>query len=243
MEEKLHLDRIIRRIETRAKESVGEEHPSVTLISYPVDSVERLIYRTKHPIWKIIKPPEIYEFMKTHAIIPFNPDEREFGTRKVIGGVCFVGNGFYYEINEHGIVYRSERLHDNHDNDQTFEDYSVIHKIFEHIYIASTFYEKCQYFDEVEIATKLEHVKGWSVETNLNPHVESIPSIESSVSAITSCHSPSQLSVEECVGIILDLADQILWIFNLYDDSWRNLWNRRLVDWFHSFNMPASRNE
>ena len=82
-------NRIINRIEERVADYwclTSQSVPNLTLIARPI-----------FPYRQLISSSEIYEYLRVGrsnrlSPIPFNDHDPNFGTRQVIGGVCFVGS-------------------------------------------------------------------------------------------------------------------------------------------------------
>ncbi|MDE0187334.1 MAG: TIR domain-containing protein [Candidatus Poribacteria bacterium] len=88
---------IFEQMEERAETTFRTSAPNLTVKVRPA-----------LPHRPIISTSDIYEFMKVEPSIPFNDWADEFGTKKVKGGVCFMGipgSSIYWELNEHGIIY------------------------------------------------------------------------------------------------------------------------------------------
>ena len=85
-----NLTQILERIEKRIEFSLDTSSPNLTVIAHPV-----------LPYGPVISTEDIYEFVKMEPSIPFNNSATDFGTRRVKGGVCFMGNRsglLYWEL-------------------------------------------------------------------------------------------------------------------------------------------------
>lgn len=234
----IQQSQILDKIANRARKSVNQSEPSLTLFSSPVRDK-----RSDRPDSLIMDPSEIYKFMRQyHRLIPFNPGEIDFGTRKVNDGVCFMGHSFYYEINQHGIVYYGEQLVDKKAAEQeqeALEEYDIIQKIYKHSRIAREFYKEGRYIedsDRIEIMADLRCVEGWIIKSDYM-YDERIPSVESNVCASIRC-SLSDLwdteNVEKYADAIIELSKPLFWIFNLESDEWQRTWRHKLTKWLGS---------
>ena len=97
------IRQICNRTEERTVSFFSVDEPNITVIVHPI-----------FPYRPIMSTGDIYEFIKMGYSIPFNDHAIDFGTRRVEGGVCFMGNRSgqnYWELNEYGFVYHRKKLH------------------------------------------------------------------------------------------------------------------------------------
>lgn len=232
-------DRIINRIEDRVADYWSLTIPSVPNLS--------LITRPVFPYRPLISPLEIYEYMRARQFIPFNDTAPDFGTRQVIGGVCFVGieTLLYQEINEHGIIYMRRMLHkspfdavdklkDGEQNEYlTLRELLEIHfKLIDEL--AKDFYQRCQYLGDVEITAKLRDVGGEKLMFGDEPHydlIQSRPSLDSEISASIKCCARELMQFEEACNVIVNLLGQLLWGFSVLPVAWESTVRAMLEQW------------
>ena len=241
------IHQILNRMEDRAQaclEEQDESNPYLTLICRPV-----------FPYRPIISPSEIVAFLREyhrkhanhpnryHFVFPFKEGEVTFGTRKVTGGVGFIGRSFYYEINEYGILYHGTRLLAEQFKENTLRDYDVIHEIYELLHYARIFYQECAYSGDIEFQARLRQVDGWKLHLG-DPHFsEQIPSIESDISASTPFAPLSVLKVQDYIDVIMDLSNQLFWSFDVQYYEWPNYWKNKLDEWFSKSIMSDTQNK
>ena len=195
---------------------------------YPDNPYIMALARVDNPDLRI-NPKAIYEFMQRSSNVPFNPGNPSFGTRKVRGGVCFVGNGFYYDINQWGIVYYSEKLLSNNEEDASFKIHDIILRICKHVKIAREFYTSQNHSGRVVLIIDLRRIHGWKLESNVS-HDAEIPSIEPDITAYKECKTITGLCADELVDLVICLSEQILWVFNIDNDAWVTTWRQRIRD-------------
>ena len=239
------IQQILNRMEARAQACIEKQYksyPYLSLICHPV-----------FPYRPIISPPKIVGFLrknqvKTHRI-PFKEGEVDFGTRRVTGGICVIGRSFYYEINEYGILYYGEVLHEKHPlqggkpEPNTLRDYDIVHEIYELLHIARTFYQECEFSGDIEFQARLRQVDGWKLNLG-EPHFsDPVPSIESDISASTPCAPLDFLKVKDYIDLIMDLSNQLFWSFDAQNYDWQNGWKNKLEDWFSKSIMSDTQNE
>ena len=213
----------IKRIRERASKYV--------MGSYPDNPYMMTLTRADNPEVLQVKPNDIYEFMQRSSDIPFTLDHPDFGTRKVRGGVCFLGKGFYYDINQWGIIYHSEKLLSNSEGSTSLKIHDIVYRICRHVKITTEFYTSQSYSGTFVFVIDLHRIYGWKLESN-NPYSDLIPSIETDITAYKKCKTITELCAEELADLVICLAEQILWVFNIDDDDWITTWRRRIVDIF-----------
>lgn len=235
--------RIINRIDERLTDYwylTSDPVPNLTLISAPV-----------FPYRPLVSPSEIYEYMRAQSSsqqsgILFSDHSPDFGTRQVVGGVCFVGPAIpYWEINEHGIIYLREKLHKSPydgalhmpDDDEQIE-YLVFRDLlknnFELIEAAKHFYQRYDYLGDVEIAAKLRHVKRESLMFGNESRyklIQSRPSLDSEISASVKCYARDLGESEKANDVIVNLLSQLLWGFNIRPGEWESTAYEMLKPW------------
>lgn len=215
--------------------------PNITVVAQPV-----------FPHRPIISTGDIYEFIRmnnsirTNRSIPFNDWEGHFGTRRVAGGVCFIGstsNILYSELNEYGIVYNRKTLfketpEDSNEQEGYFHYLQFVRPINELIQYARSFYEKCEYLGNIKVTAQVQPVymeklgvsrtgDGFSI-IELEP-IERQQCLDSQVSASAQCLA-QDLMEEEFIEVVDKLVEQLFWAFNVHDSTHR----RELLEHFYS---------
>ncbi len=222
------IRKTLQRIEERAESNFRISDPNLTVIFRPV-----------FPYRPVISGTEIYEYMRTEHSIPFNDSAAEFGTRRVQGGVCFLGSidgSFYWELNEYGILYHKWGLsrrplhesytfrHENSNEERYLSFDEIVRVIGGLIPLAQSFYKKCLYLGNIEILAQLRQIRGEKLMYDTDQHPEIIQrqeSIESFYSASVQCLPRELASSEKFVSVVDELAGQLLWAFNIGDSARR----------------------
>lgn len=219
---------IRKRIEERAKSSFRIDDPNLTVIFRPV-----------FPYRPVISGTEIYEYVREERSIPFNDSASEFGTRRVQGGVCFmgtIGSSFYWELNEYGILYhrwalsrrpwRESNALGNKDSSEeeylTFDELARV--IGEFVPLAQSFYHKCLYSGYIEIIAQLRQVYGEKLKYEDRQYPDEIQtqeSVESEIFASTQFLPRDLVKEKELINVVDELVGQLLWAFNINNDRSR----------------------
>ena len=235
-------NRIINRIEDRVADYwclTSQSVLNLTLIAHPL-----------FPYRPLIPPSEIYEYMREQHSnrlnpIPFNDVASDFGTRQVIGGVCFVGIPLLYqEINEHGIIYMRGKLHKrpfeavHGPNDDEQNEYLTLRELLENhfklIEVAKNFYQRCQYLGDVEITAKLRDVGDERLMFGDEPHYDRIQTrqtLDSEISASIKCCARELMEPEKANNVIVNSLSQLLWGFNVLPGAWESTVREMLERW------------
>ena len=218
------IRQICNRTEERIISFFSTNEPNITVVVHPI-----------FPYRPIMSTGDIYEFIKMRNSIPFNEWEIDFGTRRVEGGVCFMGNmgnrsgSNYWELNEYGVAYHRKTLYKEtlkHSNEQ--EEYlhyrQFVSTISELIQDARSFYEKCGYLGNIEITVRLQQVLGEKLrlyESSDGPSYIDLDSrkrqqcLNSQVSTSVQCLARNLVKEEKITEVVNELADHLLWAFNV----------------------------
>ena len=221
-------NRIINRIEERITDYwslTNQPVPNLTLIARPI-----------FPFRPLISPSEIYEYMQAHkGSVLFNDYASDFGTRQVIGGVCFVGSAVpYWEINEHGIIYVREKLQKSLmdtafrvPEDDKQKEYLSLHDLLKNylnlIEVAKDFYQRCDYLGDIEIKAKLREVRGERLkflDEHCHDWIQARESLDSEILASITCCAHDLIESEKADDVIVDLVSQLLWGFSVRSGTW-----------------------
>lgn len=226
----------IRQIRNRTEGRIASlfylNEPNITVGAHPV-----------FPYRPIISTGDLYDFIKMSNSVPFNEWAEDFGTRRVAGGVCFIGNASdisYLELNEYGIVYNRKKLYKEtpkHSNEQDgYLHYrQFVRPINDLIQYARSFYGKCEYLGNIEITVQLQQVYmetlgfhrsdedffDFKFEPRKRQHC-----LDSEVSASTQCLAQNLMEREEFIEVVDRLLEQLFWAFNVDDATLR----RELVE-------------
>ena len=219
---------ILQRIEERAESNFRINVPNLTVIFRPV-----------FPYRPVISGAEIYEYVRRERSIPFNDSAVEFGTRRSQGGVCFlgsIGGSFYWELNEHGILYhrwalskkpwQESNTHRNEDgNEEEYLAFDELARVIgELVPLAQSFYQKCLYLGNIEIIAQLRQVYGEKLKYEDRQYPDEIQtqeSIESEILVSTQCLPRDLVKEKELINIVDELVGQLLWAFNINNDRSR----------------------
>ena len=230
------LDRIEERVRVNSYSS-QLERPNLAIFARPV-----------FPYRPIIAPPEIYEYMVSHPSIPSTARNIDLSTKKVTGGAFHVAKGdwlCFWELNEHGIIYCREGLHrkrmlrnySTRDDDNLGEEYlsdeDIAWKAYTFIGVAAHFFTKCEYSGNVEMTARLEQVRGEKLLFSKDLHpaaVERRQSEESEILASTQCLPRDLRTAKEYSRVLIELLNQLYWVFNVGDNEWRDEWRKYVED-------------
>ena len=229
----------IRQIRNRTEERIeslfSTSEPNIIVIARPV-----------FPHRPIMSTGEIYEFIRTDNSFPFNDWEGNFGTRRVAGGVCFIGSTSdipYSELNEYGFVYRRKILYREtvaYGNEQKECLYyrQFITTVKGLIQESQSFYKECGYLGNIEITAQLQHVRmeklgfygqGGSSSIIDFELIERQQCLDWQVSASTQCLA-QDLIEGEAFEVVDKLVAQLFWAFNADNPTQR----RGLLERFYS---------
>ena len=230
----------IRQIHNRTEERIqslfNTDEPNITVVAHPV-----------FPYRPIISTGNIYEFIKMGYSIPFNDRTIDFGTRRVEGGVCFIGsrNGiFYWELNEYGFVYHREKLSKQtaeyfDEQEECLHYRQLVKTIGELIKEAQSFYEKCGYLGNIKITVRLQQVfeekLGFYESNDYLSRIEfdlikRQQCLDSHVSASTQSLARDLEKEEKLIETADELVGQLLWAFNVDDAARRRELVERMLD-------------
>ena len=204
----------------------------------------------------LISRSEIYAYVKAQdrnpkGYILFNDEATDFGTRQVSGGVCFVGATvglLYWELNEYGIICHAQKLHkspfqdfhgpEDDEENRYLELNDLVYNTCELIAVAKGFYQRCQYSGNIEIAAQLRHVRGEKLMFGGEPHYSPIQrrqSLDSEISAHLECCARDINEFENSATFIVELVGQLLWGFNVNEDTWGEIVRDRIERWQNQY--------
>ena len=215
------IRQICNRTEERIVSFFSTDEPNITGVVHPI-----------FPYRPIISTGDIYEFVEMNDnSFPFNNWENDFGTRRVGGGVCFMGIGSgqnYWELNEYGIVYYASKLYKTtakraNEQEEYLHYRQFVSAISELIRGTRSFYEKCGYLGNIEITVRLQQVLGEKLSYGLDdgPSYMEFNSIKrqrclnSQVSTSAQCLARNLVKKEKVIEVVNGLIGQLLWAFNV----------------------------
>ena len=218
---------ILDRIEERVLNHCSHlELPNLELIARPV-----------FPYRPLISPSEIYEFMDVSPLIPFAEADSNVGRRNVTGGVCFMGARSrltYWELNEYGIIYERETLsrepwrnygrsgNESRGTRMHLNADGIASRVFDFLWLAKDFFQKCEYFGNIEITIRMRDVDKETLKFKTDRHpgiLEERQSVESEVAASDQCLSHDLNKAEAYTKIFIGLLGQLFWVFNVREDE------------------------
>ena len=226
------IQQFCNRTEERIVSFFSTNEPNITVIIHPI-----------FPYRPMISTGGIYEFIRMGRSIPFNDREIDFGTRRIEGGVCFIGSGdgiLYWELNEYGIVYHRRTLYKRtvefyNEQEECLHFRQFVSTISELIQNTRSFYEKCGYLGNIEITVQLQQVFGekLAVYESVDDLYHGGPDLikqqqclDSQISVSIQRLARDLMKREEIIEVVDKLAGQLLWAFNIDNSMLR----RELVE-------------
>lgn len=234
----------IHEIEKRANGSISlpqeRTKPHLELIACPV--------RLSNPI---ISSSDIYEYVKALPGFVTYEYEGDFGFKEVVGGVCFIGKfALYEEINEYGILYRTENFDLRHTNNPASQEQylsgdDIASEINTFISKINSFYEKTPYSDAIKIFALLQQVYdvklgiGDTYMEHLPPHFVHESSIKSQVSASIQCLPQSLLKRDDYERVLFGLLNQLFEPFKVPNSGWQQSWRKRIKNGWNNHRFSS----
>ena len=202
---------IIKRTNERIESLFDTTEPNLTVIAHPM-----------FPYRPVISTGDIFEFARQNQL------QWRYSSRVAGGFYASTDRRYdsysYCELNEYGIVYHSRALtkvtlpYINHE-EKYLHSQEFVSTIGESIKRASSFYEKCEYFGNIEITAQLRHVFDEKLRFSEHQHPSEMgQSIDSEVLASTQCLPRDLVEREKFIDVVDELAGQLLWSFDI-DDS------------------------
>lgn len=200
------IEHQIQRIEERTNALCATNEPNLIVIVKPISSYRPLISKA-----------EIYEVARKDLA----PVVEKSALKRVAGGTCFLigGEGPYncLELNDHGIVYYRQDVQFDVGEKHIFFS-RIAWAIGFAIEYARSLYEKCESFGGLEITAQLREVFGEQLrfhESQRRHEWKRQQSFDSEIPASIQCFPRDLVEREKAIDIINDLAEQILWAFNV----------------------------
>lgn len=224
---------ILDRTEERINSLFHTNEPNLTAIAHPV-----------FPYRPVIATADIYDFASKNGLVWSDSSSR------VAGGfsVSTIRNEDlyeYWELNEYGIVYHRVELSTqtstfaNKEKEDYLDFRQIVSTIGELIQKAQSFYERCEYLGNIEIKMQLREVfgkklglDGSSNETSRKKFdsIKRQKCLDSQVLASTQCFPIDLMEREKFIGIVDQLAGQLLWAFNIDNPTERKEWVGRILE-------------
>ena len=211
---------ILERTEERINSLFRTNEPNLTAIARPV-----------FPYRPVIATADIYDFASKNGLIWNDYSSRVAGGFSV--STIRHNNPYeYWELNEYGIVYHKVELcrvkstFARTETEEHLDFRQIVSTIGELIEKTQSFYKKCEYLGNIEIAVQLREVFGEKLgfyELYDKPSRVKFDSIkrqqclDSQVLASTQCLPIDLMKREKFIGIVDRLAGQLLWAFNIDD--------------------------
>ncbi len=214
---------ILERTEERIKSLFRTNEPNLTAIAHPV-----------FPYRPVIATADIYDFASKNRLVWNDCSSR------VAGGFSVSTRRHedlyqYWELNEYGIVYHRATLDRRtstfaEEAEEHLDFRQIVSMIGELIQKAQSFYKKCEYLGNVEITVKLREVfseklgfynlynRHSRTEFNL---IKRQQCLESQVLVSTQCLPRDLAEREKFIGVVDQLASQLLWAFDIDEPAER----------------------
>ena len=224
---------ILERTEERIKSLFDTNEPNLTVVARPV-----------FPYRPVIATADIYDFASKNGLVWNDYSSRVAGGFSV--STIRHNNPYeYWELNEYGIVYHRATLDRRTSTfaSKETEDYldfrQIVSTIGELIQKAQSFYERCEYLGNIEIKMQLREVFGKKLgfdgsynETSLKKFdsIKRQQCLDSQVLASTQCFPIDLMEREKFIGIVDQLAGQLLWAFNIDNPMERKELVKRILE-------------
>ena len=211
---------ILERTEERINSLFRTNEPNLTAIARPV-----------FPYRPVIATADIYDFASKNGLIWNDYSSRVAGGFSV--STIRHNNPYeYWELNEYGIVYHKVELcrvkstFARTETEEHLDFRQIVSTIGELIEKTQSFYKKCEYLGNIEIAVQLREVFGeklgfYELYDKLSrvkfDSIKRQQCLDSQVLASTQCLPIDLMKREKFIGIVDRLAGQLLWAFNIDD--------------------------
>ena len=210
--------RILERAEERINSLFHTNEPNLTAIAHPV-----------FPYRPVIATADIYDFASKNRLVWNDCSSRVAGGFSV-STIRHEDLYEYWELNEYGIVYHRVELSTqtstfaNKEKEDYLDFRQIVSTIGELIQKAQSFYERCEYLGNIEIKMQLREVFGkklgldGSYNETSRKKFDSIKRqecLDSQVLVSTQCLPRDLMEREKFIGIVDQLAGQLLWAFNI----------------------------
>lgn len=241
-------DRIVKASEKRVIERWKEPYidlkktypgscPNITLISRPV-----------FPYRPIIAVSEIYSYLRENQNSPkyqrfeFDENVQEFGTKRIPGGVCYLDETWrnlnYQELNEYGVIYwREEWKRIALGGDATYA-YLTVEKLLRmtcaYLQSAAHFYQHCEYLGDIEITARIRQVRGSNLRFE-DGMLQLGQAYDPGISASIRRFARELNDNGKAENAVMQLAEGLLWIFNVRLDAWKNAARNFIKLWHDKF--------
>lgn len=190
-----------------------QNEPHLTVIAFP-----------ESPNPPVIAPTDIEAYLATdrNRWLLMKEGEPDFGTRRITGGMCFLGNrnvnsGFYQEINKYGVIYHREACRLEEEDEQEYLDGRFIAAhVQEYIKATSQFYADNQLDGDIAVEVRLCGVNDRILRLRDRSPYARVPSIQSEVSASIRLPSDHVINQDGYIALFKEL----FWVFNVESHEW-----------------------
>ncbi len=208
---------ILERTEERIKSLFHTNEPNLTSIARPV-----------FPYRPVIATADIYDFASKNGLVWNDYSSRVAGGFSV-STIRHEDLYQYWELNEYGIVYHRATLNRrtskfDREEEEHLDFRQFVAGIGELIQKAQSFYKKCEYLGNVEITVKLREVFSEKLgfynlynrpsRTKFNL-IKRQQCLDSQVLVSTQCLPRHLAEREKFIGVVDQLASQLLWAFDI----------------------------
>ena len=214
---------ILERIEERIKLLFRTNEPNLTAIAHPV-----------FPYRPIIATEDIHDFASKNELVWNDYSSRVAGGFSV-STIRHEDLYQYWELNEYGIVYHRATLNRrtstfDREEEEHLDFRQFVATIGELIQKAQSFYEECEYLGNIEIKVQSREVFGEKLgfynlynrpsrrEFDL---IKRQQCLDSQVLVSTQCLPRDLAEREKFIGVVDQLAGQLLWAFNIDEPAER----------------------
>ena len=216
------LKQVAERIESslnKDSQDVDTNSPNLTVIAHPV-----------FPYRALISTVDIYDFAEKDRLV----QGQDSSLSRVAGGVSAQtltrresGTYTYRQFNEYGIIYqrfvlRKEQLQSITGAGEYITFDQFVRKIGELIYLAQSFYEKCEYSGNIKVTAQLREVLDEKLMYSGHESADQIGQQQSADSeiSVSAQYLPRELIKEEkFINVVDEFAGQLLWAFNVNVDD------------------------
>ena len=231
---------ILDRTEERIKSLFCTNEPNLTAIARPV-----------FPDRPVIATADIYDFASKNGLVWNNYSSRVAGgffvstIRDNDSNFALRNSYVCWELNEYGIVYHRIKLDKRtstfaHRGTEEHLDFrQIVSTIGELIQKAQSFYKKCEYLGNIEITVQSREVFGEKLrfyELYNKPSrkkfdlIKQQQCVDSQVLASIQCFPRNLVERGKFIGVVDELAGQLLWAFNIDNPTERKELVKRILE-------------
>ena len=223
---------ILERIEERVKSLFRTNEPNLTVVARPV-----------FPYRPVIATADIYDFASKNGLVWNDYSSRVAGGFSV-STIRHEDLYQYWELNEYGIVYHRTTLDRRTSTfarkaEEHLDFRQFVATIGELIQKAQSFYKKCEYLGNIEITVQSREVFGEKLgfyELYNKPSrkkfdlIKQQQCVDSQVLASIQCFPRNLVERGKFIGVVDELAGQLLWAFNIDNPTERKELVKRILE-------------